>query len=332
MWHHNRYHTFTKANKEINLTKSVTVPTIKSSFLVAAITVAATVMISGSASATSMPIESQNQASSHTTTTQVNEPRTEEQEKKHQEQVKLDEIKRDQAEKKYQLQVKQDEVMRNEVEALYQAQVKQDEIKRNQAEAKHQESIKHGENNKHDSQSQAAVDLRVGLNGLLREHVTTNLSTNRSIVSDAPQKQIDAGMKAEMANTEGLAKAVGSIYGKEAQAQFLTLFNEHIVESNAIAQAVAAGDMDAKAEATVELEEYLGDITTFFSTAIPVLPYDAVYELLSEHEKLINESTEAFSKGDYEASYALEAKALVQVSTIADALASGIVTTQPDKF
>ncbi len=181
-------------------------------------------------------------------------------------------------------------------------------------------------------QSQAAIDLRVGLNNLLREHVTTNLNVNRSIATDASTAEIEAGIGTQMANTEDLAGAVGSVYGSEAQAQFSEMFAEHIEESNNIAIAVAAGDESAKQMAVVELEEYLDEITTFFTTAIPVLPYDAVYGLLSDHEDLINRSTEAAAAGNFELSYHLERKALVQVSTIADALASGIIATQPDKF
>ena len=192
--------------------------------------------------------------------------------------------------------------------------------------------MKHDMQNMKGIHSQEAINLRVGMNNLLREHVTTNLTVNRSIVSDAPQAVIDAGLKAQMANTDGLAAAVGSVYGEEAQAQFSEMFDEHIVESNAIAQAIESGDDSAKAEAEVELQEYLAEISTFFSTAIPVLSYDAVYGLLAEHENLINQSTEAFNNGDYYRSYHLEAEALVQVSTIADALAKGIVATQPNKF
>jgi len=301
-------------------------PIIKTSLIAAAITVAATTALSGSASATAAPVDAHTDHS----TTQMLSP--EEREQLRQKQVKIDEYNRDQAEKQHQQQVKLDEIERNRIEDLHQQQVKLDEAARNKAEVDRQASIKQQEQNNHVEKSQAQENLRVGLNNLLREHVTTNLVTNRSIVSNAPQPQIDAGMKAQMANTHSLAMAIGSIYGMDAQMQFTTLFNEHIVESNAIAAAVASGDMEAQKEATLELEEYLTDISNFFSTAIPVLPNSAVYALLAEHESLINQSTEAFKHGDYTRSYELEAKALTQVSVIADALTKGIVVTQTSIF
>lgn len=198
----------------------------------------------------------------------------------------------------------------------------------------HENNGNHGNNNGNhqDEQSQAAIDLRVGLNNLLREHVTSNIAVNRSIASGAPQEEIAAGMDYQLTNSDSIAAAVGSVYGIEAEAQFSEMFREHIVESNNYAMAVAAGDEAAKEMANAELQEYLVEIATFFSTAIPVLPYEDVYALLSEHENLINQSTEAFKYGDYSGSYHLEAQALTQVSGIADALASGIVATQPDKF
>jgi hypothetical protein len=190
----------------------------------------------------------------------------------------------------------------------------------------------HEEKAKHEEQLQASANLRVGLNNLLREHVTTNVTVNHSIAGGASAAEVEAGVQAQLANSDALAAAVGSIYGADAQAQFSEMFREHIEESNNYAIAAAAGDESAKAAAAVELQEYLQEIATFFSTAIPVLPYDAVYGLLSEHEDLINQSTVAFAAGDFSLAYQLEAQALVQVSTIADALAAGIIETQPTLF
>lgn len=180
-------------------------------------------------------------------------------------------------------------------------------------------------------ESQAATDLRTGLDALLREHVTTNIAVNRSIASGASQAEIDAGIAAQVENSDALSAAVGSIYGAEAEAQFSEMFLEHIEESNAYAMAVAAGDESAKVAANEELVEYLEEIATFFSGATG-LPYDAVYGLLLEHEMLINNSTEALTERNFGQSKKFERQALKQVSVIADALSSAIIVTNPDKF
>lgn len=181
-------------------------------------------------------------------------------------------------------------------------------------------------------ESQAAIDLRAGLTTLLTDHVTTNLEVNRLIASGAAQADIDIAISAQVANAEALSGAVGSIYGPEAAAHFSELFLEHIEESNSFAMAVAAGDEAAKQLANEELQEYLVDIAHFFSNAIPVLSFEAVYGLLLEHENLINQSTEALINQNFGQSKKYEQQAIRQVKVIADALASGIIETQPDKF
>lgn len=84
--------------------------------------------------------------------------------------------------------------------------------------------------------------------------------------------------------------------------------------------------------AVTELKEYLNDISVFFSGAIKDLPKNDVYALLEKHETLLNDSTDAYKAGDFTRSYELEREALTQVSTIADALSSGIVATKPELF
>lgn len=182
------------------------------------------------------------------------------------------------------------------------------------------------------SKMQASADLRVGLNNLLREHVSASLDVTRAITQHASHEQIEGAMYAQDANSKDLAAAVGSVYGEEAQQQFLELFDEHIQVSNAYATAVADGNDYDKEQANAELQEYLQEIATFFSSAIPGLATEDVYGLLAEHEQLINSSTEAYAAGDYEQSFEIERQALTQVSGAADALASGIIATQPAKF
>ena len=180
--------------------------------------------------------------------------------------------------------------------------------------------------------SQAAEDLRVTMNNLLREHVTVGLTATRSIVDGAPQSQINAAESAQLLNADALAQAVGSVYGGEAQASFSTLFKEHIEQSNRYAVAVANGDQNAKAMALTELQDYLHDIAAFFSGAIPGLQEQDAYGLLNEHEELVNKSIEAYKAGDFVQSYQMEREALKQISRAADMISAGIIATQPTKF
>lgn len=177
-----------------------------------------------------------------------------------------------------------------------------------------------------------SADLRVTLNNLLREHVSSSLDVTRTIASGADESEIDGALTAQTANAVAVAGAIGSIYGEDAQKQITPMFVEHIGASNDYARAVEAGDNTAKDKAQTELNEYLKEISDFFASAIPSLDAKTVNQLLSEHEKLLNQSVEAYDSGDFEKSYAIEREALTQVSGISDALAGGIVKASPDKF
>lgn len=180
--------------------------------------------------------------------------------------------------------------------------------------------------------SAPAADLRVGMNNLLREHVSSSLDVTRSIVDMAPQQDIDGAVAAQMANAGEIATAIGSVYGDEAKTKITGLFVDHIKELNTFASAVANGDEAAKTASLKEMETYLHEISAFFSGAIKDLPEDTVYGLLQKHEKMLNDSVTAYKNGDFNRSYEIEREALTQVSTIADALSSGVVASSPDKF
>ena len=179
--------------------------------------------------------------------------------------------------------------------------------------------------------STKAADLRTTMNNLLREHVSASLDVTRDI-ADGDEEARMGSVAAQTANAVAIAGAVGSIYGEEAEAQITDMFVEHITASNEYAEAVQAGDDAAKNAAQEELDEYLVEISQFFSGAISTLPQDTVFSLLSEHETLLNQSVVAYNEGNFERSYELEREALTQVSGIADALSKGIVETQADKF
>lgn len=180
--------------------------------------------------------------------------------------------------------------------------------------------------------SSAADGLRVTMNNLLREHVTTSLTATRAIERGASQPEMDAAFAAQYANSDALSAAVGSVYGGAAQEHFSYLFAGHIAKSNAYAMALAHGDDSGKQAALQELHTYLYEIADFFSGAIPGLQSQDVYGMLNEHEELINKSTDAYKAGDFVQSFQLEREALKQISMAADALSSGIISTQPTLF
>lgn len=180
--------------------------------------------------------------------------------------------------------------------------------------------------------STKVADLRVGLNNLLREHVTSSLTVTRNIVDGASQEKIDGSKAAQTANAVAIAETVGSVYGDEAKAAITTPFVEHIAQSNNYAQAVKDGNMSAQESSLAALRAELRKVADVFHSVIPSLPSDTLYDALSAHEDLLNDAAVAYNAGDYEKAYALENEALVQISGGAEALATGIVASKPDMF
>lgn len=181
-------------------------------------------------------------------------------------------------------------------------------------------------------ESTGQADLRVTLNNLLREHVTSSLVVTRNIVDGAPAAKIDGAKAAQTANAVAIATAVGGIYGQEAQDAITTPFVEHIAQSNNYAQAVANGDMAGQETALTALRAELRKVATVFNSVIPSVPTDTLYDALSAHEDLLNQAAVEYKAGNFEKAYELENEALVQISGGAEALATGIVASKPDMF
>jgi len=181
-------------------------------------------------------------------------------------------------------------------------------------------------------QSTKEADLRVGLNNLLREHVSSSLVVTRNIVDGASASKIEGAKAAQTANAVAIAKTVGDVYGKDAQTAITTPFVEHITQSNNYAQAVADGNMAAQDTALTALRAELRKVATVFNSVIPSVSTDSLYDALSAHEDLLNQAAVEYKAGNYEKAYNLENEALVQISGGAEVLATGIVKSKPDMF
>ena len=174
--------------------------------------------------------------------------------------------------------------------------------------------------------------LRVDMNNLLREHVSSSLTVTRNIVDGASEQKIAGAKAAQTANAVAIATAVGSIYGKEAQDAITTPFVEHITQSNNYATAVKNNDMAAQETALTALRAELRKVADIFNSVIPSVSSDDLYAALSAHEDLLNQAAVEYQAGNYEKAYNLENEALVQISGGADVLTTGIIKAKPDMF
>lgn len=189
--------------------------------------------------------------------------------------------------------------------------------------------------NQDSGQMQAGTDtpaagLRVSLNNALREHVSLAGVALRNVFDGS--KDTQASVDALDKNSVEVAGLVGSVYGDQAEQDFLELWRQHIGFFADYTTAAKNGDMAGMAQAQKDLEGYAEASSNFFASANPNLPKDAVKPLLVEHRNVVIAVVDSYGAGDYGLSYEKETEAIEQVSSIADALASGIAQQYPDKF
>jgi len=175
-----------------------------------------------------------------------------------------------------------------------------------------------------------AADLRVVLNGLQQEHVALASAATRAGFDGA--RNFEAAAASLDNNTNDISAAVGSVYGEEAQAKFDEIWTSHIGFFVDYTVAAKGGDQAGMDKAVANLGGYVDAISTFFSSANPNLPKEAVAQLINEHVGLLKEAVDKYGAGDLDGSYAAERKAREQIGTIASTLAGAIVKQSPDKF
>lgn len=175
-----------------------------------------------------------------------------------------------------------------------------------------------------------AADLRVLLNGLEREHVSLATQATRNGFDGSAD--FKASAEALDANSVALSKAVGSVYGPEAEAKFLEIWRSHIGFFVDYTLGAKAGDKAKMDKAVSDLGGYADAISDFFSGANPNLPRAAVKQLILDHVGLLKGAVDKYGAKDFAGSYAAEHDADVQIGTIADTIAGAIVKQSPSKF
>jgi hypothetical protein len=176
-----------------------------------------------------------------------------------------------------------------------------------------------------------AADLRAALDELLSEHLILAVDATGAALGGR-----DADFKAAAAsldqNSVNISKAVGSVYGPEAEAKFLPLWREHIGLVVDYTVGTASNDPAKAKQAVDKLWAYSGDLANFFAGANPELNREAVAEMIKTHIVTLKAVIDAQSRKDYAAEYAAQHKAYNHMGMIAVALADGIAKQFPQKF
>src|SRR5207249_10814028 len=101
------------------------------------------------------------------------------------------------------------------------------------------------------------------------------------------------------ANSIDIAKAIGSVYGADAEKAFLPLWRKHIGFVVDYTTGIAAKNKTKQDKAVNDLIGYTEDFAAFLSSANPNLPKSAVAELVKGHILTLNDVIDAQAAGDF---------------------------------
>jgi hypothetical protein len=176
-----------------------------------------------------------------------------------------------------------------------------------------------------------ASELRSGLNTLLSEHVSLAASATGAALGgrDAEFKAAAAALDA---NSVAISKAIGSVYGADAEAAFLPLWRKHIGFVVDYTVGLATKDKAKQTKAVNDLVGYTEDFGAFLSSANPNLPKAAVAELVKGHILTLKDVIDAQAAKDYNKTYTLLRTATGHMHMIADPLAEAIVKQFPERY
>ena len=176
-----------------------------------------------------------------------------------------------------------------------------------------------------------SIGLRTALNKLLGEHVILAANATNAALGGR-NDEFKAAAYTLDANSVALSKAVGSVYGTDAENAFLPLWRKHIGFFVDYTQGVAANDKAKQDKAVNDLIGYTKDFGAFLNSANPNLPADAVANLVKDHVVGLKSVVDAQAAKDYARAYTKQREAYQHMRMIADPLAGAIVKQFPDKF
>ena len=176
-----------------------------------------------------------------------------------------------------------------------------------------------------------AADLRTGLNQLFQEHIyLAGAATGAAL--GGRTAEFTAAAAALDANSVAIAKAVGSVYGADAEAAFLPLWRRHIGFVVDYTTGLATKDSPKQQKAVNALLGYTNDLAAFLSSANPNLPKAAVADLVKGHILSLKAAIDAQAAGDQPMAFMKLREAAAHMQMIGDPVAAAIARQFPRKF
>ncbi|MBC7707783.1 hypothetical protein H7Y63_01005 [Polaromonas sp.] len=179
--------------------------------------------------------------------------------------------------------------------------------------------------------STKASDIRANLVALGVEHQDLTMHAVDAALDGS--KNAAEVSKDLYKNGTDIGAAVGSVYGKEAETTFNSVWKVHLDQFVAYAGASSKGDDAGKKAALSAIDsQYTKPLSAYLAKANPNLPEDTLYSVLSDHVNQTAAMIDLHVKGDYAGEVTARDQAAQHLNGIFSTLAGGIVKQFPDKF
>ena len=176
-----------------------------------------------------------------------------------------------------------------------------------------------------------AAGLRTTLNVALREHAYLAAAATNAALGGR-DTEFKAAAAALDGNSVDIAKAIGSVYGADAEQAFLPLWRRHIGFFVDYTVGVATHDRAKQDKAVSDLVGYTQDFGAFLNSASPNLPKTVVADLVRHHVLTLKDVVDAQAAKDQARAFAAARTAAGHMQMIADPLAETIVKQFADRF
>ena len=177
----------------------------------------------------------------------------------------------------------------------------------------------------------AAAALRASLNLALREHVYLAAAATNAALGGR-KAEFEAAAAALDGNSVDVARAIGSVYGPDAEKTFLPLWRKHIGMVVDYTVGVATKDKAKQDKAVADLIAYTDDFGAFLASANPNLPKSVVADLVKHHVVTLKEVIDVQATGDQAKAWNSVRTAAGHMGKIADPLAAAIAKQFPQRF
>jgi hypothetical protein len=173
--------------------------------------------------------------------------------------------------------------------------------------------------------------LRLVLNMALREHAIIAAMATGSALGGRTA-EFNAAANAVDGNSIDIAKAIGSVYGVDAEKAFLPLWRKHIGFVVDYTTGLATKDKAMQDKAVNDLLGYADDFGAFLTSASPKLPKSTVAALVKDHILTLKDVVDAQAAREWPKVYTNLRMAASHMAMIADPLSMAIAQQFPGRY